>query len=322
MFNKNNIKIFLIFLTSIVTILISLNYINNNNFQIASLIETVCLRNTSNNKAPKKVTLKEFYRYECKNRIRIGGRENYKLRANNPLYRIDGAWFVCFDEKLKPINNKCNILSFGIHDDDTFDYELNQNYGCNVYSFDPFVEDIRFTNIRKSNPALKNSFEIKVNEKWSFYRIGVVGSLNRINKPKQIGGMNTLENIIEMTGLKNKIVDVFKMDIERGEVDVLENFDIDYACKYYKQFMLEAHPESNLDTYMYKLLIKLDKCFLLFHRDTRFFKGDSWGETGHKTEYQNPNGWLLNIKDYKNEVNLATFILSMGELYFVNENFI
>ncbi len=50
--------------------------------------------------------------------------------------------------------------------------------------------------------------------------------------------------------------------------------------------------------------------------------GDTWGETGHLTEYQNKKGWLLNIQDFKDEATLITFLISSGELYFVNQNFI
>ena len=53
-----------------------------------------------------------------------------------------------------------------------------------------------------------------------------------------------------------------------------------------------------------------------------FKLGDTFGETGHLTEYQNKQGWLLNIKDFKDDVTLISFLISSGELYFVNENFI
>lgn len=266
--------------------------------------------------------IKDFFHYNCKDSKRIGGKPQYVSNTKNPQWRIDGAWFVCFDSNLKPLSDNCNILSFGINDDDSFDYDFNHNYGCNVYSFDPYVELERFSKLRNSNPTLKDSFKLKVNNKWHFYRTGLVGSVGNISNVTQIGGMNTLENIIEIIQLKEKVIDVLKIDIERGEVDVLENFNLDYACKYFKQFVLETHPVNDLDVYIYKLLLKLEKCFLLFRRDTRFFRGDSFGPTGNIIEYQRLNGWNLNIKNYKNEVILSKFLLSMGELYFINKNFI
>lgn len=308
----------LLFLALIIIIILFIS--KNKPFQSQTVIK---IETTNESNDDDDLEVKDFKHYKCKHRKRIGGPEQYVLKAPHPLWRIDGAWFVCFDEQLAPISNKCNILSFGINRDESFDYEMNKIYGCSVYSFDPFIESERFATIRKSNSALIDSKLISVNNKWNFYRTGIIGSKGSIKNPSQIGGFDTLENIIKMTDLKNKIIDVFKMDIERGEIEVLKHLDIDYACKYFKQFMLETHPNSTNDQYVYKLLRKLDKCFLLFHRDTRFFKGDIFGTpTGHISEYQISTGWSLNIKDYKNEVNLATFLLSFGELYFVNKNFL
>lgn len=127
---------------------------------------------------------------------------------------------------------------------------------------------------------------LKVNSKQNFYRIGVVGGKEKIKNPNQVGGMDSLENILKMTKLENQVIDVFKMAIEYGEFDVLQHLNIDYACKYFKQFVLETHPESFQDTSFYKLLRRLDTCFLLFHRDTRFFKTGIFAPTGILTEYQ------------------------------------
>ena len=234
----------------------------------------------------KKLGISDFNRYDCKNKKRIGGQSEFILAANNPLWRIDGSWFLCFDESLAPNKNRCNVLSFGVNTDESFDLEMNEKHGCNVYSFDPLIECERFSKIRKSHPSLTNSYKLKINDKWKFYRIGLVGSNKKVVNQTKIGGMNSLENILKITHLKDKVVDVFKIDIEYGEFDLLTNLDIDYACKYFKQFMLETHPKSFRDTSFYYLLKRLDPCFLLFHRDTRFFKGDTWTSTGLTIEYQ------------------------------------
>jgi len=230
-----------------------------------------------NDKKANENEIKDFERYQCKDRKRIGGSPSKISKTNDLLWRIDGAWFVCFDGKLAPKKNSCNVLSFGINDDESFDLDFNSNYGCNVFSFDPFVEAEIFSKIRQSDSSLKDSNLIKVNPKWFFYRIGVTGSKQNARDQNKIGGFETLDNIITLTNLKNKIIDVFKMDIEKGEINVLENLDMDYACKYFKQFVLETHPLSPneiFSRYTYILLQKLHKCFLLFHRDTRFFKGN------------------------------------------------
>jgi hypothetical protein len=38
--------------------------------------------------------------------------------------------------------------------------------------------------------------------------------------------------------------------------------------------------------------------------------------------FQNKHGYQINIKEFVDEINLASFILSYGELYFINKNFI
>ena len=59
------------------------------------------------------------------------------------------------------------------------------------------------------------------------------------------------------------------MDIEGAEDDLLANLDIDYACKYFKQFMIETHIADLNDNLIYVLLHRLQPCFSLFHRDSR-----------------------------------------------------
>lgn len=267
--------------------------------------------------------VRDFFYHNCKDRRRIGGR----TKPLDKLQRIDGSWFVCFDQKLAPVYNNCNILSFGINDDESFDLDMVNNYGCNVHSFDPFQEADRFSFIREKNPKLKNSFMIPLNDKWKFYRIGITGSVNLVKNRNRIGWIETLENILKLTNLKNKIIDVFKIDIEIGtpkgivgcEKSVLENLDIDYACKYFKQFLIETHPSDLRTTIWFDLLKKLDKCFSLFHRDTRFIGPHYIGEVFKDVA---KSGFKVNLDYFQDEVSLSNFLLSTGELYFINENFL
>ncbi len=279
------LRAYQIIFISIIVLIIIFTFINKNNYKYSqysiSINDNVSSRikssfNECKNNLEKNDIIRDFGRYKCKDRKRIGGLANLVSQTNDPLWRIDGAWFICFDEKLAPKKDSCNILSFGINKDESFDSAFNTNYGCNVFSFDPFVEAEIFSKIRQSDPSLKDSNLIKVNSKWFFYRIGVTGSKENAKDQNKIGGFETVEKIIELTNLKDKIVDVFKMDIEKAEINVLEKLDMDYACKYFKQFVLETHviESSEIQSqYTYKLLQKLNKCFLLFHRDTRFFKG-------------------------------------------------
>ncbi len=270
----------------------------------------------------KKHTLRDFNRYVCKDVRRIGGMRKFIDAAQDQLYRIDGAWYVCFDELLKPRTNWCLVCSFGINVDESFDFEMYRKYGCNVYSFDPNVEAKRFEEIRKADAKLNESFEIKVNDKWRFYRIGIQGAPinSKIPQDLKISSMLNFDEILELTGNRNKVVDIFKMDIESNEKSVLESIDIDYFCKYVKQFKLEVHPLLRQDAR--KLLTMLEKCFNLYHRDTRFYMHDGTGETGHLTEFQSKNSVKIELTSFQNEIEMADFMFSMGELYFVNLNFL
>jgi hypothetical protein len=39
------------------------------------------------------------------------------------------------------------------------------------------------------------------------------------------------------------------------------------------------------------------------------------------TEFQLPNGFEINVKEFQNELNFIKYLVSSGELYFVNRNF-
>jgi hypothetical protein len=215
---------------------------------------------------------RDFIRYNCKKRIRIGGNPDFIRKKDDKLWRIDGAWFVCLDGHLNLQINNCNVLSFGINHDYSFDREIAYKYGCKIQSFDPFVEADLFKSIRKSNSSYSDSFSLPVTKNWTFNRIGIVGDQKQVNLKNKIGWMATLDDILETTNNINKEIDILKMDIEGGESSIIFNLDIEYACKYFKQFIFETHP-PRLGEYPFRLLSKLEKCFSLFHRDTRFFKG-------------------------------------------------
>jgi hypothetical protein len=72
----------------------------------------------------------------------------------------------------------------------------------------------------------------------------------------------------------------------------------------------------------FELLGKLEKCFYMFHRDTRFYMQEEAGPTGWIIEFQNPKGFLLEVTKFKNELEIAEYMFNMGELYFVNLNFL
>lgn len=130
--------------------------------------------------------------------------------------------------------------------------------------------------------------------------------------------------ILRLTGLDNRVLDVVKMDIEGSEKSVVASLDMAYACKYIKQLMFESHGQLSLTD-----LVKLETCFDLFRRDTRFFQHSRpSSELGLLTEFQlnkqhrAQQGFMLSLKSFTNEIDLAEFMFCSGELYFLNRNFL
>jgi hypothetical protein len=263
---------------------------------------------------------RDFLRYKCEKTLRVGGEPQFLANAPDLLYRVDGAWHLCMDLNLPPVQNNCNVLSFGINTDPSFDIAMIEQFGCKVHSFDPLIEAPVFQSKRFADPILQNAPVLKVNEKWTFYAIGISHGeqVKSDYKNVQKGGYLRLEDIYKLTCLENQVVDVFKIDIEGGEKQVFDNMDVDYACKYIKQFMFETHKN-----FQFHELSKFEKCFRLFRRDPRLFMQDVLGSpTGVLSEYQNPNGFLLQIKLFKNELDLAEYLVVNGEFYFLNLNFL
>ena len=267
---------------------------------------------------------RDFLRYSCEDKRRIGGHPSFLPYAQHSLDRVEGAWFICFDKGISVIENACTILSFGVNDDESFDRAMNNDYGCRVESFDPFVENGFFQVIRNKDPQLAQAVTLTVNPKWHFHRIGIVDENSKANE-KQIGWMTSFNRILDYVKLKNKVIDIFKMDIEMGEWIVLDDLNVNYMCKYVKQFVLETHaafifPDVKTDPARHiHLLRKFEKCFNLFHRDTRFFK--VYDHTAH-SEFQEPISYSVPLKEFKTEIKLIDYMVTYGELYFVNTNFL
>ena len=113
------------------------------------------------------------------------------------------------------------------------------------------------------------------------------------------------------------------MDIEGAEWSIFKTIDIDYACAYFKQFYFETHPRNvpKMNFAKYELIKRLEKCFMLFHRETRFYSTFVRTEYGILTEFQRPVKLDL-LRFGANEKEVIWYMLSIGELYFVNKNFL
>ncbi|XP_070554923.1 probable methyltransferase-like protein 24 [Ptychodera flava] len=149
-------------------------------------------------------------------------------RMGHPI-PLDGGWNVCLDVGVKP--NACIVYSFGIAGDWSFDDDMAE-YGCDVYSFDPF------------NGLQKHKRSARI---W-FYDIGLLDKDDDHVAPKFRKGGNktvkcrTLSSIKKMLHHEEKNIDVLKMDIEGDELKVVPQLLKNGVLGNIKQLDLEVHP--------------------------------------------------------------------------------
>lgn len=163
----------------------------------------------------------------------------------------------------------------------------------------------------------KPEVSVKLGDKWTFHSIGITNA-QRIKNKLEIGWLDTFENIINYLNLNGKIIDYLKLDTEGAEWESLPyimDTNPNLLCDYVKQLGIETHSWLYNHTHNYQVIQRLEKCFRLFRRDHRFYV------TLDKTECQTEH-FSLNLKSYKDEVELAKVLFTYGELYFVNINFL
>ncbi|XP_065583351.1 uncharacterized protein LOC136042325 isoform X3 [Artemia franciscana] len=76
---------------------------------------------------------------------------------------MDGHKALCFDKNVRPLPGNCLIYSFGINSDWSYDADLAE-YGCEVHSFDPSIEE---------PPQIGRN-------KFYFHKIGVLEKIKQI----------------------------------------------------------------------------------------------------------------------------------------------
>ncbi|KAK7065261.1 hypothetical protein SK128_006595, partial [Halocaridina rubra] len=142
----------------------------------------------------------------------------------------DGLKYICMDPvfNIKPGN--CNVLSFGINNEWSFDDEMDK-FGCKVYAFDPTMkkedhnrsENIQF--FKLGIGSIDGKQKVGMDNSWSMERV------------------NRYETILKNLRLTDVPIDYVKMDVEYSEIDFLADMFISspQLFKNIKQIGMEVH---------------------------------------------------------------------------------
>jgi hypothetical protein len=269
------------------------------------------------------ITTRDFYRYECQDERKIGAKYRISTKPGSHSLKNEKFWYTCFDSAIKPLDNQCIILSFGIKSDLSFDKEFNNKFGCLVHSIDPKQENLILDAIVRNK---SNSISFRVDEKWFYHKIGLAGDeILKTSQKNQITRLGKFDEIVYYLDLSNKVVDVLKINIGSGEWDAMNSLDMDYLCQYVKQLLIETHYDSRtilpgrFKHYM-KILRRLEKCFLLFHRESRFLHYLQDGEINFFTNGLKATNY--DLKEFNDDTDIFEFMITFGDSYFVNSNFL
>ena len=132
---------------------------------------------------------------------------------------VDGMYTVCLDKLRNPGKNSCTVYSFVISDDWSFDDALHK-FGCEVYSFDPFIN-------RSAYQRGKNH--------W-FYPWGI-GNENSLNK-SLLSSSKIKKNLNHI----EKTITILKLDVEGSEWEFFDSENIADELKTVDQLIVEVHP--------------------------------------------------------------------------------
>ncbi|EFX64307.1 hypothetical protein DAPPUDRAFT_266643 [Daphnia pulex] len=167
-------------------------------------------------------------------------------RSGNPggVAHPDGQKLVCLDQFIAPVFNNCLVYSFGINNQWTFDEDMAQ-FGCHVYSFDPSM----------------GAKDHNRTDKIHFFNLGLA---KEDGQSPNGWKMKTASSIYEMLGDyhgRSTLVDVFKMDIEFYEWEVLpQMLQSGFLADKVKQLAVEIHFNAGdpLENYQKRIRILQD----------------------------------------------------------------
>jgi hypothetical protein len=142
--------------------------------------------------------------------------------------RVDGQWPVCLPHRSDgTIAANCQVLSFGVNDDPSWENQMAEDYGCEVFAHDPTIA----VGTQQQNGLL---FAKRVH----FIPLGLEG-LNY--EPGKYGRwpMRTLSSLMEQHNVTH--IHVLKADIEYSEWAFLQESYASGTLQHVDQIMLEIH---------------------------------------------------------------------------------
>jgi hypothetical protein len=106
------------------------------------------------------------------------------------------------------------------------------------------------------------------------------------------------------------------MDIEGPENQAFESLDMEFACKYIKHIMFDSSEYCVQGVEEVRGLL-----YVVSSRYADFHRNDKHPLYGTIAEFQDPEGFELELKAFGDEMELTNFKFVNGELYFLNRNF-
>ncbi|MCZ6690939.1 MAG: FkbM family methyltransferase [Planctomycetota bacterium] len=187
------------------------------------------------------------------------------------------AYYICPDQ----LSARSVVYSFGVGSNISFDRSLIDTFGLSVFAFDPTDESAKYV---ASHPigsnysfrqvglsAADGTIQLRTIKRASrFYRPATVLEIKDREAPAVEVPARSLKSI--MAELGHEFIDILKMDIEGGELAVIEDLARSHIPA--GQIVLEFHPH----------LVNLE-------RSGHFFGAAGWDKTGRAIEQLLDNGY-------------------------------